>query len=74
MWFPDIRKRPWRNIDIMAVAVCEILEGFIGLCTIGFYIPTWEMTYLVWRTQKQADVFDQHYKKQESLHDETPQA
>ena len=55
-WFPDIGKRPWRNIDIMVAAVAGLLDNFAILLSLGYWDNTnLEMGYLVWRTKKQCE-------------------
>jgi len=55
MSFPDISKRPWSNIDLMVVGLCDVIAGSISVCTLGFKTSELAMRYLCWRSLKMSE-------------------
>ena len=57
MRFPDISKRPWKNIDIVVVGLLDISGGLLRVLSLGFWMPPdWTITYLFWRSIKMLDI------------------
>ena len=52
MKIPDIRKRPWKNIDLMIIGILEVIDGYAKFLSLGFWCPSRTMDYLEWRTRK----------------------
>jgi hypothetical protein len=52
MRFPDISKRPWMNIDLMICGFLGMLDGLILFFSLGFVQTGFEMSYIVWRTER----------------------
>jgi hypothetical protein len=51
-WFPDITVRPWRNLDLMIVGLCEIVQGLAAVVMLGYLKPPIAVAYLVWRSKQ----------------------
>lgn len=52
MWFPDISKFPWRNIDIIIICTLQLIDALTGIVSLGFHTSNLDMTYLVWRSEQ----------------------
>lgn len=52
MRFPDISKRPWRNVDMVIAGLCDIIDGLSAIVSLGFYSTQIAMSYLCWRSDK----------------------
>ena len=52
MWFPNWRKRPWRNLDLMIIGICNVLAGCLMICSLGFYDRNLALNYVGWRMRK----------------------
>lgn len=52
MKFPNIRKRPYKNIDLMIIGFLDIIHGLILLCTLGCWYANPCIYYVCWRTKK----------------------
>jgi hypothetical protein len=53
MHIPDIRKRPWKNIDLMVIGLLDTLDGMTKVISLGFSSGKYNicMKYLEWRTR-----------------------
>jgi len=49
---PNIRERPWKNIDSMILGLCYILTGIIMMISFGYYYRGFCVDYALWRTKK----------------------
>lgn len=47
----DIRKRPFRNIDLMLIGLLSMLDGATAILSLGFYKSSLDMAYIEWRTR-----------------------
>ena len=47
---------PYKNIDILIIAVCKLLDAFGAFLLFGFYLPNLHAKYVVWRTKKMFNV------------------
>jgi len=53
--FPDIRKRPWKNMDWILVSLIEMIESAGCILSLGFYKTSQlSVGYLVWRSEQMA--------------------
>jgi hypothetical protein len=52
MRIPDIRRRPWQNIDFMIIGALGMFDGLAKVLSLGFAQTNVEMSYLCWRTQQ----------------------
>jgi hypothetical protein len=52
MKFPDISKRPWRNIDFIIIGITNILDGIGTILSLGYWLPWSSMKYVIWRTER----------------------
>lgn len=55
MWFPDISKFPWKNIDFMIIGFLDMVIGITSIISFGFIHPEWTFTYLFWRFAKMSE-------------------
>lgn len=55
MWFPDIRKRPWRDIDLFVLGIMEVINGLSRILSLGMWAAQTDMRYIYWRSQKMID-------------------
>lgn len=51
MNFPNIRKRPWKNIDLMIIGFLDIIHGLISLASLGYWYANPAIYYVIWRTK-----------------------
>lgn len=52
MRFPDISKRPWKNIDFIIIGITNILDGMGAILSLGYWLPQSSMKYVVWRSER----------------------
>ena len=50
--FPDIRKRPWQNLDIIIIGFLYIVDGLITVMSLGFHLSSIEVRYVCWRSKR----------------------
>lgn len=58
MWFPNIRKWPWKNIDLLIFSTLEMLTGVVGLLSLGFFHRDFSTNYIYWRFLKMCNYID----------------
>ncbi len=48
----NLLKFPWKNIDIIVTGLCNMLDGSLCILSLGFWLPSFQMKYVVWRSRK----------------------